>query len=96
MEKVEILDILKNYKLNNSGKYGILKLGLFGSVAHDQMNSDSDIDVVIETQTPNPFIIVHVKEELEEILQKPVDVVRYRESMNHLLKQRISRDAIYV
>jgi predicted nucleotidyltransferase len=39
---------------------------------------------------------VVIKQELEELLQRPVDVVRYRENMNRFLKQRIERDAVYV
>jgi len=39
---------------------------------------------------------VHIKEELEYALDKPVDVIRYRERMNTFLKNRIDREAVYV
>ena len=36
---------------------------------------------------PNGFTAVHLKEELELKLHFPVDLVRYRERMNPLLKK---------
>jgi hypothetical protein len=38
---------------------------------------------------------VHIKETLEEDFQRPVDIIRYRNSMNHFLKARIDREARY-
>jgi hypothetical protein len=56
----------------------------------------SDIDIVIETLEPDLFKIIHIKEELEEIFHRSVDIVRKREKMNPYLKKRIEKDAIYV
>ena len=42
------------------------------------------------------FTLIGVKQELEELLQRPVDVVRYREKMNTYLKKQIEREAVYV
>ena len=56
----------------------------------------SDADIVVKTTTPDPFIIVHIKESLEEELRIPVDIVRFRATMNPLLKKRIEKEAVYV
>ncbi len=42
------------------------------------------------------FVLIGIKQDLEEILQRPVDVVSYREAMNVLLKKRIDEEALYV
>ena len=42
------------------------------------------------------FALIGIKQELEAMLNRPVDVVRYRENMNAFLKQRIRQEAIYV
>jgi len=34
--------------------------------------------------------------DLEDKFHKPVDLVTYRQKMNHFLKNRIDRDAVYV
>jgi predicted nucleotidyltransferase len=96
MGKAEILNILSNYKTMNSLNYGILELGLYGSVAREQDKEFSDIDIFVKTKEPNPFILVHIKEELEKYFNKHVDIVRYRDNMNPYLKKRIEMDGIYV
>ncbi len=96
MKQSNLLDKLKNYKNDNAQKYGILSLGVFGSFARNQATQSSDVDIVVRMETPDPFILVHIKEELEEQLHMPVDIVRFREKMNHFLRNRIEREALYV
>ena len=40
----EYLSILKNYKASQAGKYGITRMGIFGSVARGEQKEDSDIE----------------------------------------------------
>ncbi len=96
MDRQKILDLLKSYKEDNSSKKGIIALGLFGSFAREQHTEESDVDIMIKTVDANPFIIVHIIEELEAELKLPLDIVRLREGMNPFLKRRIERDGIYV
>jgi len=96
MHRDYILNILAQYKKNNDDKYGIKKLGIFGSVARDEANNSSDVDICIETKTPDMFALVHIKEELQNLFHASVDIVRLRERMNPYLKKRIDKDAIYV
>jgi uncharacterized protein len=76
--------------------YGVTKLGIFGSIARNEANETSDVDVVVEMKKPDLFYIVHIKEELGEALHCPVDIIHYRKRMNTFLKKRINNDAIYV
>jgi len=54
------------------------------------------VDIVYEMSRPNLFTVVHLKQELENILQCSVDLVRYRERMSPLLKKRIEKNCVYV
>lgn len=96
MTSSEILEALAKYKRENSAKYGINNIGIFGSYSTGQTTGASDVDVVVETQSPDLYTLVHIKEELEALFNKPVDLVRSRASMNPSLKKRIARDAQYV
>lgn len=96
MNRLRLLQELESFKKNNEQKYGILSIGFFGSFARDQETEFSDVDIVVTTETPDPFIIVHIKEELEGQLHLPVDIVRLRKKMNHFLRDRIEKEAIYV
>ena len=86
----------KQYKRENSKKYGINSIGIFGSYSKGQATEESDIDVVIETQYPDLYMLVHIKEELEQLFNKSVDLIRHKENMNPYLKKHIARDAQYV
>ena len=96
MSREEILEILKAFKLECAEKYGITTLGLFGSAARDENRTDSDVDVFLKTKTPDPYNLVHIKEELEKQLHLKIDIVRLRERMNPFLKDRIEKEAVYV
>ena len=72
------------------------RLGVFGSVARDEAGAKSDVDVVFETDDPNLFRTAHLRQELEEWLGRPVDLVRLCPTMNADLRARILREARYV
>ena len=96
MSRSEIIKVLKLFKEQSAEEYGILALGIFGSIARDEAKKDSDVDVVVKTKTPDPYTIVHIKESIEEKLQLPVDIIRLRDKMNPFLKKRIEKEAVYV
>jgi hypothetical protein len=96
LRRSEALEILGRHKAEFAERYGITSLGVFGSVARDEAGEESDVDVVYETNTPNLFRTVRMKRELETILCRRVDVVRWRERINPRLKARIAREAVYV
>lgn len=92
----EILGLLSRYKPTAQKKYGITKLGIFGSVARGEQKSDSDVDICYEGKAPSLLTLDMIKTELEQLLESEVDLVRVRDNMNSLLRQRIIRDGIYV
>ena len=96
LSRREVLDILGRHKAEVGERYGITALGVFGSVARDEAGQQSDVDVVYQTDSPNLFRAVHLKRELEAILHRRVDVVRWRERIDPRLKARIAREAVYV
>ena len=96
MKRDDILAILREFKRDYAEKYGILEIGIFGSMARDEAREDSDVDICIKTKTPNPYTLVHIKEDIEGIVQKRVDIVRVREKMNPFLRERIEREGQYV
>ena len=96
MHKKRLLTELKRFKVIHQQKYGIIALGIFGSFAREEETTLSDVDIVLKTETPNFFNIVHIKEDLEKQLCLPVDIVRLREKMNPFLRKRIDNEAGYV
>lgn len=69
-------------------------LALFGSVARDQAALDSDVDLLVEFSKPvGLFEFLDLKERLEQILGRPVDLVT-REALKPQLKDRILSEAV--
>lgn len=96
MGKQDILKILHRYKKEVADEYNILKIGIFGSFARSEAKDESDVDIIIRVSEPDFFMLAGIKNELEERLKKPVDIVTYSDSMNPLLKKRIDHEAVYV
>lgn len=96
MSRKDILNrVIEFFKLKKD-EFNIIRMGVFGSVARDEFDENSDVDVVVELEKPDLFTLIGIKQELEERLNCSVDVVRYREKMNAYLKKQIERETIYV
>ncbi|PIQ09810.1 MAG: nucleotidyltransferase [Ignavibacteriales bacterium CG18_big_fil_WC_8_21_14_2_50_31_20] len=96
MGRSEIISRIEDFKNNRAKEFGILKIGIFGSVARDESDVESDVDIVVKMESQDLFKLIGIKQNLEEILQLPVDIISYRETMNSFLKRRIDKDVIYV
>ncbi len=96
MERSILLENLKKFKKLNENKYNIESIGIFGSYARNENSDISDVDIVVKTKNPDPFNVVHIKEDLEKQLGVAVDIVRLRNRMNPYLKNRIEKEAVYV
>jgi len=96
MKRSDIMRMLKAYQKKNAEKYGILKLGIFGSVARETHREHSDIDIVITLREQDLFYLIGIKQDIEEQFNTKVDIVSYRPKMNPFLKEKIDKEALYV
>lgn len=92
----EILEILRLFKAQSASKYGIKRIGVFGSVARGEQTDQSDVDICYESEPPSLLTLERIQSELEKLLDCSVDLIRIRERMNSKLKQRILKEGIYV
>jgi len=75
-------------------RYHLQCIGLFGSTSRNEAKAGSDVDEWGELHPLTPFATVHLKQELETLLQRPVDLVRLRKRMNPALRQAILREGV--
>ncbi len=92
----QYISLLAEFKKQRGYFYGINRIGIFGSVANGEQTKNSDIDIYYDGKALSLFKMTALKEELESILDAPVDIVRIRDSMNGLLKRNIKKEGIYV
>ena len=95
MDKEKVLAILRQFKKDYATEYHLLSLGIFGSVARDEAQPESDVDVVFETDQPNLFRTASMKVELENLLAHEADLIRLREKMDERLKNQIQKEAVF-
>lgn len=98
MTKEYIINYLTEHKDEFSQKFGITKLGLFGSYVRDEAQKDSDIDILVELE--NGLINIHDKKSdfkntLETYFNLKVDIAREK-YLKPLAKKEILREVEYV
>ncbi|MGB3298778.1 MAG: nucleotidyltransferase domain-containing protein [Phormidesmis sp.] len=96
LSATKLQQLLRDFKQQRGAEFDLLSLGYFGSYARGEAKPNSDVDIVFETNCPNLFTTAQLREDLVELLERPVDVIRYRERMNPNFKARLEREAIYV
>ena len=75
MQRDSILTMLKKHR-QALEKFGVARLALFGSVARDEADEHSDIDVLVGfARTPTSKDYFGLQFYLEDLLGRPVDLV---------------------
>ena len=83
-----ILEILK--------KHEVKKASLFGSIVREEMNINSDIDLIIEFKGDKSLLdLASLQIELEEKLKLKVEVLTYN-SIHPLLKDQILAEHVEI
>lgn len=71
-------------------------MAIFGSISKGTAGVDSDIDILIKFKTtPGLFGFIDLKQYLEAILQRPVDLVT-ENALKKQLRDEILKDAVRV
>ena len=77
-------------------RYGLKRLGLFGSVARGEERADSDIDFLVEFENPGPEHMADryfgFIEDATRRFGRPVQVWTLRMVRNPFLKRSVERD----
>ena len=91
LDKENIFGLLSDKKPEMNKRFGVTKIGLCGSYLRDEQREDSDIDILVELESPNAFrSFFGLKTYLEEMFHKPVDL-----GVEHAIKPAV-RDHILI
>ena len=87
MGKEEIINIIRSSKPILEARFGVMRLGLFGSFVREQQRKKSDIDLLVSFDREiDLFDFIDLREFLESRLHNKVDLV-----MESALKPAIGR-----
>lgn len=81
--------------LQIAAKHGAYNIRVFGSVARGEETEESDIDLLIDYDLDKitPWFPVGLIEDLENLLNKKVDVVTAK-SLHYFIRDKIFKEAI--
>lgn len=95
MTRVQILDFLRLHKQEMHDRFGVIKIGLFGSYARGDARIGSDVDVAIELSentADSYFGLLHF---LEDSFDARIDL-GIESNFKPLIKPYIMREIVYV
>lgn len=75
LTKAQLVARLREHYPILAARYGVKRIGIFGSFAARQATETSDVDLVIEFERPIGLRFVELAEYLERVLGRPVDVL---------------------
>ena len=99
LNKENVLQLVRDNYLPLTTKYGVARIGFFGSFVKGTMTEDSDLDIVVEFNRPIGFKFFQLTQFLEDLFGKKVDVITTDGIENIRVKgvaQNIKRDIVYV
>jgi len=95
MRKLDALKLVQS-RQEELRQLGVRSLNLFGSVARDRANSQSDIDILVELDESIGFFeFFRIKHYLEDLFQCPVDLGTVDALKEHL-REPILEEAVHV
>ena len=95
-ERERVLALLGAKQAEIAKRFDVRGLYVFGSLARGTAREDSDIDVLVDFVGPARFdAYMDLKLYLEELLQRPVDLVT-RRALKPRLRDPIEREALRV
>jgi predicted nucleotidyltransferase len=97
LTRAEILSFLQENKLLFRDRFGILKIGLFGSYAREEQTDQSDVDILIDMNADTEDIFnkrLQLRELLMRQFAKNVDICHER-AVKPIFRDLIFKDAIY-
>jgi predicted nucleotidyltransferase len=94
MERDRVFDLLSRHQ-DELDALGVRSLALFGSIVRGDHDPDSDVDILVEFACPIGFFaFLDLKDRLEQILGRPVDLVS-RKALHPRLRDAILNEAVH-
>ena len=93
IDENKISQIKKLCELNK-----VKTLFAFGSVVRDDFNDSSDVDLVVDIDETDPYIYTdlyfNIKEKLENIFKRQVDLLEERAINNRFFRQELEKTKV--
>ncbi len=96
VRREDVTRMLDEHRLVLRDEFGVTSIRLFGSVARDEASPDSDIDILVDFETPPTlFGFFRLRGYLEDLLNANVDLVT-ESGLKDRAREQVEKDAIRV
>lgn len=96
MIREQILDFLRQHKKEMHDRFGVTKIGLFGSYARGDARDDSDIDIAVELEGEHLFRKFFALEIfLQSNLHKEIDL-GIASCLKPIVREKVAKEIHYV
>ena len=79
---------------------GVSQLFAFGSVTNQNFNNESDVDLIVNINDPDPLTYsdkyFNLKFSLEDVFERSIDLLEFKAIKNPYLKEEIDRTKILI
>ncbi len=93
-DKAEILQIIREKQSELAQRFSVRRIGVFGSFVRGIASPESDVDILVELAEPTFDHYMDLKFYLEELLNRPVDLVM-AETVKPRLRPIIGKEVVY-
>ena len=80
--------------------HNVRSLAMFGSAARNELKADSDIDLMVDIASADPFEYTdhyfNLLEQLQHLFKRPIDLLESRAVRNPYLQQEIDRTKVII
>lgn len=72
---MNVIDILKSHEMEMKKRFGVKRIGLFGSFARGEQKDTSDVDILVEFEEPTFDNFMNLAFFLEDLFSRRVELV---------------------
>jgi predicted nucleotidyltransferase len=93
----DILNMLRNRKLELTEKYAVNEIGIFGSYSRGEERLGSDLDILVTFKDGSRIsldLVIDLKQYLESIFHKKVDLVQ-KDALKSIIRGNILNEVKY-
>ena len=97
LAKEQLVGYFKEHKQEFADSYGVVRIGIFGSAARDELQETSDIDIAIEMipEKKNLRNFLGFKRHLEQQFGRKVDL-GMESALKPIVRASIRKEIVYV
>lgn len=91
---MNVIDVLKSHEREMKKRFGIKRIGLFGSFARGEQKDASDVDILVEFEEPTFDNFMNLAFFLEDLFSRKVELVT-PDSLSPYIAHYVEKEVVW-